>query len=268
MNTGIYKIKNLVNGKIYIGSSYNLAKRNYHHFYALRKNNHRNRHLQHAFVLYGEAAFLFEIIELLPSCENKVLLEREQYWIDKLSATDTEIGYNINPLAGNCGGRPCSFETKEKLRLINLGKKHSKETKEKIRLAGLGRTHVVSQEARDKISKSHMGKKLSEEQKIKMRRVGEKNHFFGKKHSKETKNKISKAKSGKKLSKEHKNKIGESNTGKKRSKEHKDKIILSNSTRFISEETRQKMSNARKGKKLSEETRQKMSEAHRKKNAT
>ena len=54
-NTGIYAIENLLNGKIYVGSSMNLNRRKAQHLYALRNNCHHNSHLQSAFNKHGEA---------------------------------------------------------------------------------------------------------------------------------------------------------------------------------------------------------------------
>jgi len=63
-------------------------------------------------------------------------------------------------------GKYHSKETKEKLRLANLGKKQSKETIEKrvCKIRGKKRPDYV----KEKISKSHMGKKLSEKTKKKI----------------------------------------------------------------------------------------------------
>ena len=47
-NSGIYKIQNLVNNKIYIGSSINLKTRYRTHLRTLNENNHANRLLQKA----------------------------------------------------------------------------------------------------------------------------------------------------------------------------------------------------------------------------
>jgi group I intron endonuclease len=63
---GIYKIINTINNKVYIGSSRNLKKREKTHFYKLDHNTHTNRHLQSAYLKYGKAAFLFEIIMFCP----------------------------------------------------------------------------------------------------------------------------------------------------------------------------------------------------------
>jgi len=55
--SGIYKIVNLVNDKIYIGSSINLKNREKDHFKDLKGNYHSNRYLQYAFNKYGENNF-------------------------------------------------------------------------------------------------------------------------------------------------------------------------------------------------------------------
>jgi hypothetical protein len=69
-----------------------------------------------------------------------------------------------------------------------LGTKLSDETKEKIRLARIGQK--MSDKTRENLSKIRKGKKLT------YSIAGEKNPFFGKKHSEETKLMISEKKSG------------------------------------------------------------------------
>ena len=56
---GIYKIVNLDNGKFYIGSSINLAKRKWEHFKQLRLGIHCNCHLQAAYNKHGKDSFSF-----------------------------------------------------------------------------------------------------------------------------------------------------------------------------------------------------------------
>lgn len=59
----IYTITNKINGKIYVGKTYNFFNRKSQHKCALRENTHENRHLQRAWNTYGEDSFIFEILE-------------------------------------------------------------------------------------------------------------------------------------------------------------------------------------------------------------
>lgn len=99
--SGIYRIVCSANGKIYIGSAVNLRHRKKDHFKTLRGNRHANIRLQRAWNKYGEDAFSFEVIEWVLA---PFLLEREQYWMDKLRVCDDRYGFNIAPLAGSCYG--------------------------------------------------------------------------------------------------------------------------------------------------------------------
>ena len=63
MNSGIYEIKNKINGKMYIGQSRNINKRRSYHLWKLRSNNHFNPLLQNSFNKYGEHNFEFIILE-------------------------------------------------------------------------------------------------------------------------------------------------------------------------------------------------------------
>ena len=95
-------------------------------------------------------------------------------------------------------GISCSEETKAKIRTAHIGKKHSLESKRKMSLARKGKKpYIMTDEIRNNMSKARKEVKLSEEhkQKIKISLMGERNHFFGKKHSLEAREKISKARS-------------------------------------------------------------------------
>ena len=96
MSIGIYKIQNLVNGKIYIGQSVNIEKRWSTHRSALENNYHYNIHLQSAWKKYGEENFKFSIVE---KCNIDQLNQREIYWIAKFDSY--ENGYNLTPGGGN-----------------------------------------------------------------------------------------------------------------------------------------------------------------------
>ena len=133
--TGIYKIKNLINNKVYIGSSVDIDKRWKLHKDSLIQNKHHSILLQRSFNKHGKDNFIYDIIE---ECEKEILIEREQYWIDTLDSYNN--GYNILPKAGSCLGNKVSDETKRKMSIIklgsnnpNYGKNHSYETKRKMK---------------------------------------------------------------------------------------------------------------------------------------
>lgn len=65
---GIYKITNVINSKIYIGSTCctgGLKRRWVVHKSALNHNRHANRHLQLAWNKYGQENFVFEPLEII-----------------------------------------------------------------------------------------------------------------------------------------------------------------------------------------------------------
>ena len=109
---------------------------------------------------------------------------------------------------------------------------------------------IPCEEVRKKMSKSQSG---------------EKNNFFGKHHSEETKKKMSESK--KNISEETRRKLSEANKGKQFSEEHRKNLSESQKGKHLSEETKKKMSEAHKGEKHpmfgkhhSEESKKKMSE--------
>ena len=158
MISAVYEIRNLVNGKRYVGSAMNLKKRRREHLGALRSRRHRNWHLQAAFSKYGESAFVFSVLE---HTEVSQLILREQYHLDTLSPA-----YNILPIAGS-----------------RLGRRHTPEARAKMSAAKRGKPNPhrgwsPDEQTRRKISAAH---------------TGQRNHNFGKRHSERTRRKISEA---------------------------------------------------------------------------
>ncbi|BAU28691.1 group I intron endonuclease [Aneurinibacillus soli] len=98
VEAGVYQIKNMVNGKIFIGSSPNLKNLNGRRF-ELKMGVHKNQMLQKEWNEYGEDAFVFEIVEVLKKKENgyfdlkDALKKLEEKWLDTLQPFD-ERGYN------------------------------------------------------------------------------------------------------------------------------------------------------------------------------
>jgi len=114
---GVYMIRNVYNGKRYIGSTGDLFYRLKSHKNKLLINKHSNKHLQYAINKYGIDCFDFQILKFVQLCEQYCLIKYEQYYIDFFKPE-----YNIQPFA-----------------YLNRGYKHTKEAIEKIRLSGIGR---------------------------------------------------------------------------------------------------------------------------------
>lgn len=127
--SGIYCITNKITGDRYIGSSVNINRRFKKHRTELRHNKHSNPILQRAFNKYGEDAFYFGIVEI---CEN--IIEREQQYLDT-----KEFKYNICEIAGSPGSRPCSEETRAKLRITSSKRKGFKLSLEARRNQSIGK---------------------------------------------------------------------------------------------------------------------------------
>jgi hypothetical protein len=129
----IYKITNIINNKIYIGSASFYDKRKGTHISKLNRNTHKNSYLQASWNKHGFNNFNFEIIEQVDSQKN--LLNREQYWLDLLCSYNRDIGYNISKIAGSNLGNKMSEEAKIKIGNFWRGKKFSKERILNIRKA-------------------------------------------------------------------------------------------------------------------------------------
>lgn len=160
----IYSIENGINNKIYIGSSIDVFNRWEDHKKLLRKGIHENPRLQHDWTKYGEQIFRFFIIECVSETIN--LRDREQYYLDRYSAYEQILGYNICVKAGTTYGVPRSTETRNKLSNSLKGRKLSELHKLAISRGLKGR--VVTQETRNKIAKSNTGKKASIEHRQKL----------------------------------------------------------------------------------------------------
>lgn len=198
---GIYKITNIVNNKVYIGSTIrSFSKRWGEHRRGLRDNKHHSTYLQNSWNKYGKDNFIFEIIEELHNKDEIYINSKEELWINYYNSCNSKFGYNNENIIDN--KRNLSEATKEKIRKTKIGK-------------------IASQETRKKMSESHMrrfrenneipwntGKTPSLETKIKMS-----NSQLGRKHSSETIEKIRNGNKGKKVSIESRLRISLSKKG-------------------------------------------------------
>jgi len=170
---GIYSIRCLVNGKVYIGSTFSFAKRFKSHSFHLNRGDHRNILLQRAWLKYGAENFTFSVLETIEKVDH--LLAREQIWMDS-----TQNKFNILPLAGATRGVKRSEETKARMSAANKGQVVSAEQRAATSARQLGKK--ASDETRVKMSLARMGKKLpafSDDHRAKMSlaRMGKKRTF-------------------------------------------------------------------------------------------
>lgn len=114
METGVYAIRNKINGKSYIGSAaQTFEKRWAVHRHYLRQKKHHSIHLQRAWDKYGADAFEFVVLERVAPLE---CVSAEQRHIDSVQSAKMEFGYNIAPTAGSLLGSKRTPEQKERIR--------------------------------------------------------------------------------------------------------------------------------------------------------
>ena len=129
--SGIYLIRNKVNGLVYVGQTrQKFIKRYFLHRYKLRHGIHDNCHLQRAFAKYGEESFEFIIVEVL--CGDKELFnEREMFYINKYRQGPG--CYNLTAGGDGAKGTRPSEENIRRLaeinRRLNTGRKLSETTR-------------------------------------------------------------------------------------------------------------------------------------------
>lgn len=223
MISGIYEIKNIITNKIYIGSSKDINKRWKIHIYLLEKNKHNNIHLQRSWNKYNKENFIFEIIE---ECNCNLLLEKEQYYLDNMKNL-YNIGKNssggdnltnhpnrkniINKIIIGIKNRYNNFSEEEWIELSNRNKgdknpnfnnKWNDESKENMKLKMIeyykNNIPFMKGKTYEELYDCDKAKKLRDNlSKCASEKIGEKNPFYNRHHTEETKKKLSENQLGK-----------------------------------------------------------------------
>lgn len=224
MTCGIYKIENIVNGKVYIGQSVDIEAR-----WAVHKSTalKSQQPLYRAMRKYGLDNFVFSVLE---ETAPDILTEAE----GRHMAEHRERGqlYNLAPAAGSTLGFRHSAESKEKMAASRRGiplpdnvraklseaQKASEATAAHCReMAAAKRGVPHTAEHRARIGAKSRGRPMTEDAKAKLSAA-----HRGKKMAQETKAKISASlvgnqrTLGRKLSEEHKAKVSASLAGNTR----------------------------------------------------
>lgn len=144
MRGGIYVILNEVNGHFYLGRAAHFVNRKSSHLQALRRGDHANPRLQRAYRRYGEAAFSFELLYLLPLSEQRAVEERLLRQIVGLREC-----YNMAPHSeGGC--RRHTATSRAKISVALRGRAQSPEWVAKRAASRRGRPVVRRPEAEER----------------------------------------------------------------------------------------------------------------------
>lgn len=163
--TGVYIITNILDGKVYIGSTTRCLLTRYvkEHRALLRKGKHKNRYLQRAWNKDGEESFSFQVAEF---CRPEDCVDIEQVYIDTYQSSNRNFGYNISPIASAVTGIRHSDESKLKMSIWHLS--ISAETKkirtEKMRAGSIAFISTLTRQQRsDKSKNAHRNTKSAVE---------------------------------------------------------------------------------------------------------
>ena len=200
----LYKITNQLNGKVYIGQTVN-DKRRWVAHKSYAKQDEPVQYVHRAMKKYDIENFTYEVIDFAFNQWQADCLEIN--YIKQYNSRSKKHGYNIAhggnvtwqsglpPEAYPMYGKHHTEEHKQYMSDLFKGKRlappATEETRQKISNSLMG--HLVSEETREKLSDAHMGKILSEEhiQHLSESHIGKVSGMKGKRHTKETRNKIS-----------------------------------------------------------------------------
>lgn len=188
---GIYRIRNTYNNKCYYGSSKDITFRWKTHISKLGRGTHENILLQRAWDKYGDNSFKFEVVE---ECDKLELLVKEQTYLDLLP------DYNIGKSASggdNISNHPNRETIIENIKAGLLIRLSAMTIDEKRKLFGKMKDDNNNWKGGKTFCKcGNRIDSITVECSACRDRTGTKNPFYGKKHSEEVKQKISKSRKG------------------------------------------------------------------------
>lgn len=115
---GVYEIRNVLNGMVYIGSSKVIEARFWRHKWSLRRGTHHNQHLQRSWAKHGEMSFAFHVVE---TCTPDSRWECEEAHFQKY-AIDQRYNSTTVSRGGTRVGQVNSPEHRKKISDARKGK--------------------------------------------------------------------------------------------------------------------------------------------------
>ena len=92
--SGIYAIRNRIDGKMYIGKAYDIHRRIIEHVHKLtKKDKNENPYLTNAWHKYGKLNFEYFVVEACAGEEE--VAKRELYWMKVFDTLNHQKGYNL-----------------------------------------------------------------------------------------------------------------------------------------------------------------------------
>lgn len=143
--SGIYKITNNINGKVYVGLSIDIHRRWKEHKSKIYRSKYKNSYLYNSFDKHKINNFTFEIIE---KCKQQKIIEREIYWIEYYDSYKN--GYNITSGGQGTFGYKHTDEDKKIMSDIKI--------KQRFEPWNKGKTNVYSEETKKLMSEAKIGR--------------------------------------------------------------------------------------------------------------
>ena len=136
---GIYEIRNIVSGKIYIGSTVSsFSQRLSIHKANLKNNKHSNTYLQNSWNKHGEKKFTWKILEDLKGKNVKKILEREQFYLDNV----IKFGFDYNISTTVIGGMQPILNSKKCNDIVKMYLSSDKTTKQLAEFFKISRNSI------------------------------------------------------------------------------------------------------------------------------
>ncbi len=181
---GIYRIWNVINGRVYIGKSKDILHRWDGHVSNLMLGTHPNVHLREEWKEFGSGCFVFELLE---ECSVQELRQKEFEWHHVFRSYSPEFGYNTltafdgfnnhhsdvakMKISNGLRGRVVSDEVRARMS-ESARRSRTPEVRERLRMAAIEQHKRMSDEERvainKKISDANSGRVVSAEARAKI----------------------------------------------------------------------------------------------------
>lgn len=109
----VYKITNLVNGKIYIGKTHDIDDRWNNHLDLAKYKCKGYSYLHKSINKYGSENFTIEIVE--NNLSEEMALDREKFWIKELNTKNSDFGMNLTEGGEGTSGLKWSEDSRDKI---------------------------------------------------------------------------------------------------------------------------------------------------------